>query len=112
VNVPGWASLKTLVSVMAYHSSSVEVEASNTPRYAALTLHAVTSAHSSDDDAYYWPPITGPQMNFYAIAFTRSHSMITIGPPTIANGCYRMLGTADSTASRTIVPASIGQASS
>jgi hypothetical protein len=32
-----------LVSVTAYHSFDGEVGASNTPRYAALPLHAVTN---------------------------------------------------------------------
>ena len=41
--VPGWESWKTLVSVWAYHSFSGEVKASNTPRYAALSPHAVTN---------------------------------------------------------------------
>src|SRR5712692_4979655 len=36
-NVPGWASLKTLVSVTAYHSFSGEVEALNTPTIRRLT---------------------------------------------------------------------------
>jgi hypothetical protein len=43
VKVPGWTSWKTLVSVTAYHSFGGEVEALNTPRYAALPLHAVTN---------------------------------------------------------------------
>src|SRR6516165_5250433 len=38
--VAGCESWKTLVSVTAYHSFGGEVEASNTPRYAALPLHA------------------------------------------------------------------------
>ena len=37
VKVPGWASLKTLVSVTAYHSFGGEVEASNTPTIRRLT---------------------------------------------------------------------------
>jgi hypothetical protein len=43
VNVPGWVSLMTLVSVTAYHSFGGEVEARTPPRYAALPLHAVTN---------------------------------------------------------------------
>ena len=42
-SVPGWESWKTLLSVMAYHSFSGEVEARTPPRYAALPFHAVTN---------------------------------------------------------------------
>jgi hypothetical protein len=42
-NVPRWVSSKTLVPVTAYHSFGGEVEALNTPRYAALPFHAVTN---------------------------------------------------------------------
>jgi hypothetical protein len=41
--VLGWESWKTLVSVRAYHSFNGEVEASNTPRYAAVSPQAVTN---------------------------------------------------------------------
>ncbi len=37
VKIPGWESLKTLVSVTAYQSFSGEVEASNTPTIRRLT---------------------------------------------------------------------------
>src|SRR4029077_15048901 len=46
-NVPGWVSSKTLVWVTAYHSFCGEVEALNTPRYAALPFHAVTNFRPS-----------------------------------------------------------------
>ena len=42
-NVDGSESFKTLLSVTAYHSFAGEVEAQSPPRYAALTLHAVTN---------------------------------------------------------------------
>jgi hypothetical protein len=42
-SVPGWESLKTLLSVTAYHSFGGEVEARTPPRYAALPFHAVTN---------------------------------------------------------------------
>jgi hypothetical protein len=44
--LPGWESWKTLVSVTAYHSFGGEVEASNTPRYAASPLYTVTNFRS------------------------------------------------------------------